>query len=518
MGEIYGDFELKTRIVGTNKFNCECIHCGNVVQKFKHQLEKGYGIKCESCNPNSVKHYKSGDIIGDYRLLSKIDGVHHGWLCECINCGDKQEKLIHNLKTGAGYICRKCKPVDKSKEYFDLTGRMFGYLEPIEYNNDGSKSWKCLCHLCNNIKNIRTVNLLNGSTISCGCLEEYKREHDTMIGKTVGDWDVVSKIKGRQLYECVCKVCGNRDYLNAVDVRKGTVRGCNYCNGNPVNKYENELLNIFGNGKVHDRVMLNGMEIDVYYPEERVGIEFNGNYWHSELFKDSKRHFNKTVSAVKNGIRLIHIFEYEWDDKDKRDKIISLVNNSLNKINKKIIYARKTVVKEISREDAKVFLEKYHLNGYSNSGVHIGTYYSDELIGVMTFGAPRFNNEEQWELIRLAYRNDINIVGGSNKMFKHFINRYNPKSIVSYCDLAKFTGNVYLGLGFRFVKFTKPNYVWFGLSNHKVISRYRTNRENLIKKLELDSDCNLTESDIMHCFYYVKIYDCGNAKYVWSHE
>ena len=36
----------------------------------------------------------------------------------------------------------------------------------------------------------------------------------------------------------------------------------------------------------------------------------------------------------------------------------------------------------------------------------------------------------------------------SEKLFKYFVNTYNPNSIISYCDFSKFRGVVYSNLGF----------------------------------------------------------------------
>jgi hypothetical protein len=57
----------------------------------------------------------------------------------------------------------------------------------------------------------------------------------------------------------------------------------------------------------HDRNILNGQELDFYIPIKKIGIEFNGTYWHSDLKKEKAYHFNKSKLAEANGVRLIHI-------------------------------------------------------------------------------------------------------------------------------------------------------------------------------------------------------------------
>ena len=67
------------------------------------------------------------------------------------------------------------------------------------------------------------------------------------------------------------------------------------------------------------------LEIDVYLPELKIGFEFNGLYWHSEECKDKNYHLNKTNYFKEKGIRIIHIWEDDWDF--KRSIIESQIKN-----------------------------------------------------------------------------------------------------------------------------------------------------------------------------------------------
>ena len=69
----------------------------------------------------------------------------------------------------------------------------------------------------------------------------------------------------------------------------------------------------------------NAIEIDIYIPALKLGIEYNGIYWHStKCIKDKNYHINKTMIARKAGIKLIHIFEDQWlSDMQKCKKCIA---------------------------------------------------------------------------------------------------------------------------------------------------------------------------------------------------
>lgn len=59
-------------------------------------------------------------------------------------------------------------------------------------------------------------------------------------------------------------------------------------------------------------------EIDIWIPEKKIAIEYNGVFWHSVEFDTRYRRttknkiFDKTVKCESLGIRLVHIYEDEW--------------------------------------------------------------------------------------------------------------------------------------------------------------------------------------------------------------
>lgn len=74
--------------------------------------------------------------------------------------------------------------------------------------------------------------------------------------------------------------------------------------------------------KQNDKLTLNGLELDIYIPEKKLAIEFNGDYWHSVEKKSIDYHLNKTNLCESKGIRLIHIWESEWLNDRKYIKYI----------------------------------------------------------------------------------------------------------------------------------------------------------------------------------------------------
>jgi hypothetical protein len=68
------------------------------------------------------------------------------------------------------------------------------------------------------------------------------------------------------------------------------------------------------------------LEIDIYIPELKLGIEFDGKYWHSELFNGEARIKEKDEAAYKRGISLIHISQEDWEKRNDLMKVF-IINN-----------------------------------------------------------------------------------------------------------------------------------------------------------------------------------------------
>ena len=266
-------------------------------------------------------------------------------------------------------------------------------------------------------------------------------------------------------------------------------------------------------GKIiqNDRSILNGKEIDIYLPEMNFAIEFNGLYWHSEVYKDKMYHQEKTILCENKGIQLIHIWEDDW--LDKKDIVKDIIQSKLGMNDK--IPARKCTIKEVSSKESKEFLEKYHIQGNVNASIRIGLYYDDSLVEIATFGKLRNilhsnGQENQYELYRLCSKSGYTVVGGVSKLLTHFIRKYQPKQIVSYANLDISNGNVYNSF-FKKISITSPGYYWSK-------DGYKYHRSNFTKHILVKNgyDKNKTEEEIMHELGYYKVYDSGNIKYVWE--
>jgi hypothetical protein len=266
-----------------------------------------------------------------------------------------------------------------------------------------------------------------------------------------------------------------------------------------------------------DRKVLNGLELDIYLPDIKFAIEYNGIPYHSYGIsdfapfdnveqEDKNRHLNKTEKCEQLGITLFQIYEDEWRNKTKNDILKSMIANKLGKNEK--IYARKCEVREIDSETYKKFCNINHLQGSSRASVKIGLYYLGDLVACMSFSKPRFNRNYEWELIRSCSKKYLTVVGGFSKLMNHFTNNYSGK-IITYANRSYSSGEVYTKNGFLEIYNSPPNYKYLKLNSFNSVSRYEAQKHKLSSKLDHFDD-SLTEKQNMINNGYRILWDSGN--------
>ena len=414
----------------------------------------------------------------------------------------------------------------------DITGRRFGQLTVLKELGHSKVLVHCDCGVT---KEMFKASLLKGQAVSCGHLGKmYPGTKLDLLGKRFGSLTVLEPASnGNVIVLCDC---GKKLEVSRRNLIGGLTKSCdcskskddsvNYLAPSMIHfnqsdtLSENELVNYIISILAQDetverniKLLDNVCSIDIYIPNKRIGIDFDTVYNSCSLNKDKKYHQNKSLACMKQGIRLIHIYEYEWKNPEYRDKIKQYLNNILVE-NKQVLYARKLKLVELSKNDEKAFFDANHLQGYSSSNICYGLCTDDEVISAMSFGKPRFKQNAEWELIRYCNAPNIMVVGGAERLFSWFIHSTVPESIQTYASLDKFFGDVYLRLGFEMCgNATEPGYIWVEDNTFKVLSRYQTMKKDLVQK-GLGTD-EQTEDEIMYSLGYYKVYNSGNLNYIW---
>ncbi len=260
------------------------------------------------------------------------------------------------------------------------------------------------------------------------------------------------------------------------------------------NNYEGIIL-------FNDRLLIKPYELDIYLPELGLAIEYNGLYWHSEnQGKGRSYHLDKTLACADRDVQLLHIFSS--DPPDIWDSVL------LAKLGKTInVGARKCEIKEVSNDDAYVFLHDNHLQGPVNGSIRYGLYYQTELISLMTFSKSRFKSSSEYELLRFCNKKGYRVMGAASKLWKHA----NLTSCVSYANMRWSTGDLYDKLGFCLINRSLPNYFYTN-DYTNIHSRQKFQKHKLSNLLD-NFDSELSESQNMLMNGYDRIYDCGNLVY-----
>lgn len=332
------------------------------------------------------------------------------------------------------------------------------------------------------------------------------------------------EISKPKYYLIMCNKCNSKFEINSNLLCSRLFQNIDICTTcNPIKSFsniENILLNILNEYNIeyvtNDRKLLNGLEIDIYLPDYNIGIEINGLYWHSDIYKDKMYHYNKHKISIENDIELLSFFEDEIYN--KLDIVKSMIFNKCNlNINK--IYARKCIIKTVNINEYKNFVNENHIQGYVYSNKIYGLYYNDDLVSLMSFSNKRniFNiTGNNFELVRFCNKKNTNVIGGASKLFNFFIKNNSFNSIISYASIRYSNGNLYNILGFINEKITEPNYYYVNFNkNLEREHRYKYRKSELIK---MGYDINKTEREIMIENGYNRIYDAGNYKFIYLNK
>jgi len=351
-------------------------------------------------------------------------------------------------------------------------------------------------------------NFLEKSHIeSKKALFEKSREYFEKIGmELIGSDADILRIIGK---------CGHEfDIRNDLFYHRksANIETCTICN--PINsrssshKEVEDWLNSIGiSFETNNRTVCKPQEIDIVIPTLKIGIEFNGLYWHSEIHKDSIHyHRKKSDTAKSNGFELIHIWEDDW--KYRNDIVRSILKNRLG-LTEKRIFARKCDVRTVDSKTKTDFLDRNHIQGNCSTQVNLGLYHQDRLVSLMSFN----KKKAHYELSRFCNLIDLNVIGAGSKLFSHFVKTHECSQIVSFSDSSIFNGGFYQKLGFEQTYLTKPNYWWVvdGIRKH----RFNFRKSRLVKK---GFDGSKTETQIMSERGFYRVWGCGLIRWDWKIE
>jgi len=492
---------------GSNlRVSCVCDSCGlEYIQRFSRNTET-----CGKCRRSSAsKGNKHGSLRNILKSPSKED------LANLISKGFGKTEIASNYNTTIGVVSRWLKENDlkiqpyQGRRYFrnkqDELNAIESIRKELESNNTHISGISKATGLPRNI--IRMLQK-NHAITTTSKFDVWKTDYDYIQANL----DIYIKENNTKSLKEISETHG-------ISIEQ--LKRCFTENNVPVklhshNKSKGELevkqfISSIG-FECHSTLLDKTYEIDCFVPIKNFGVEYCGEYWHRHIpsKKNGKYHQNKFTFCSDNNISLMTIFSSEWAN--KRIILESMIKSRLG-LNIRIP-ARKCVIMELKGHVGKDFHESNHISGGINSSINIGLYHDSRLVSVLSFVQSRFDKDYQYEISRFSSILGHTVVGGLSKMFAYFVDNYNPVNCMTYSDLRFGEGKCYEKIGFIFDGITPPNYYYMSKNGNKLESRQKYQKSKLVNMPGYD--ISKTEFEIMDSNGYLRVYDCGNHKYIWK--
>ena len=268
-------------------------------------------------------------------------------------------------------------------------------------------------------------------------ISNYCEKHKTFIINKNDLKNKLKRCKNGEHNKFLCPICNPVDKNSSIQE-------------NEVRTFIEKELNV--RTKKHK---IQKTEIDIFLPEFNLGIEYNGLWWHSSKYRKSNYHLNKTEISEKNNIKLLHIFEDEWTN--KQDIVKSIIKSKL-KIYDRKIYSKNCIVKEVNMFDSASFSDTNDLFGSCNCLINYGLYIKDELVSIISL---KEISNKCFEIVRHCDKLNVFVSGSLNKLIQHFIYIFKPRTLIKNVDRRYSQGFSYEKNGFKYIKNTRPNFFYF---------------------------------------------------------
>lgn len=163
-------------------------------------------------------------------------------------------------------------------------------------------------------------------------------------------------------------LCPNHhDYEATPDHRTGKEKtGCPHCThqtSKPEMRLNSELQYVFKN--VISRYKQENREIDIYLPDFKIGIEYDGMYFHDEASNKGKD-INKNKFFRDKGIEIIRVREAPLEKLEEKDIIVDVYNFRKRNIDS-LLKNLRPFVGDIEKEKIKTYIKK---KGFVNEDLY----------------------------------------------------------------------------------------------------------------------------------------------------
>lgn len=543
-----------------NYWLCKC-ECNKEKSVREDHLLEGRAISC-GCNIHKASANRlslEGKRFGKLTVISYagIKNNYTYWNCKC-DCGSDFIACGKLLTRGTTKSCG-CLKHNAYWKQKNLKGKTFGLLQVVKQGEkrQGQIYWLCKC-ACGKETLVRASSLLAGNTKSCGCIGVHNFDSAKLAKEFNRSLNAVEKAKHKLFGKDIRYVSAQQKeqlknyffasdkHLNADSSKLSTVfnrhistvievkhklfgenvsvlsdeqkelmrkyfEATNRSGKSFAEKEVADFIKSIYKGEIieNDRTIIAPKELDIYIPEKNFAVEFDGLYWHSEAQdKGATYHLSKTKMCMEKGIRLLHIYENEW--RDKQDICKSMIASALGIYERKE-YARKCEVREVKdRKTVIDFFDQNHIQGAVHKfSLCLGLYKGDKLLQAVVFGTQHFGRNNDMELYRMVTLKNTQVLGGFSKLMQHC--PYD--TVVSYVALRMFDAKGYLAGNWKIEHTAHPSFcITDGIN---VYSRHLFKKDRCLKLFDNVTE-DMTEREMQMKNGYYRLWDCGTYKVRWT--
>lgn len=522
-------------LMGSQPFWLICPRCGKEHQKGYRFLKTG-GAYCEQCNHSMAAAEKSGSLKkmfpaqsvmwdkGNNKICSDNVSVNANLRGTFVCNGINNDLPDHSFTATVSNVvacwkqgnlgCPVCAGKKVVRGVNDFESRYPQFAKYWDYDLNDEKPWEVSYNSEKNYHficdkghkfmrdpcHMRRGMSGNGCPV-CRGRRIIEGSNDLLSQRPDVAWNWVSELNDLAVNEvtvrsnqyayfrCSSKRCNNvfREKICAVTSTNGLCPDCRNRTYSDAEKDLAEYVKNLGFSIVtNSNLTCNNQTFDIYVPERKVAIEYNGLYWHSERNGRGKDyHFDKLADCAKLGIRLIYI----WDDLYTNHP--RLVERYLRKelgVDKLKINFNECTIQYIDTDTAIEFLEENSMLGYRTSLSHLGIYYNGNIEGLLSFNM--YNNG----VCEIVQYSDIHyIIGGLSGALKYILSKNNINTFYAVSDNTISNGKEFSDSGFEFIEALEPDYYLYSNGN-------RLLREEVSEYEEYDEKS-------------IRIYDAGKLKW-----
>lgn len=377
------------------------------------------------------------------------------------------------------------------------------------------------CPVCAGRLIIKGVNDLASKTAYTHLVNQWHPDNDIYPDEVSLGSNIPIKWK--------CDKDGNHVWMANVYTRtKKDASGCPRCAlARSTSKGEEEVfavLTLLGVNPVANVTnAIRNRELDIYVPDKKFAVEFNGLYWHSEAIRPDKMyHANKQAACVAQGIQMFNVWEDDWVK--RRNIVIRGLAHRLGATDKlplvipeipsywhEKIGARSTAVVSLNTAQAREFLDTHHIQGFTSGKYYLGLQDKQERLRAVLVLSTTANVGE----LRIdRYATAGTVAGGFTKLLAYAERNLPVNSWLTFADLAISDGGLYEAHGFVLDKVLDVDYSY--LVRGERVHKFNYRLQRFEKDPELFFQEGLTERELADLNNLYRIWDFGKNRYVKS--